>query len=278
MSGKRKRYHEASIYLSLDELVEDAHRTILRYMSKRPHHANWQVYLPPNVALRALQCGGPLAAILRKELGSAGLGNSQYMWSSCDDVLYVESGLERGRSHFEALMSEVGDCLQKLSIHSWIHVRNVDQFRKNCANLKSLCLQYCKGDTVSVVLASCSGKLRTLDIRGTILTKSDVHAIANHCSGLERLKVDNSVCSEDLSDVWACVSPSLQDLAFDFTSFKLEEVRFASSENGSQSFENLTCYEPRNYRSELLLQFCERIGPSLKELRPKRPTLGFLTQ
>ncbi len=264
MTGKRKRCHEPSIYHYLDELVEDAHRAILRYMSNRPYHANWQVYLPSYVVLRVLQCGGPLATILRQELGATGLGNSQFIWPENDDVLYVKTHSEQGRRCFEELMVELGDSLQKLSIRSWFRLQNVDQFRKNCANLRSLCLQCCKGGILSPILAACSGKLRTLDIRQIILKKSDVDAIANHCSGLQILKAEYVNCNEDLSDVWACISPSLQDLTFHFSLFNSEEVLLA---NSSLRFEKLSGYEPRNSRRELLLQFCEKLGPNLKELR-----------
>ncbi len=101
----------------LEWLLEDIHLAVLRKLSARPRLSNWHAYLNPPDVLALLRHGGPMAACLRKEIAVVGLGSHTHsLLAVGNSDLFVNTNVRSGQELFVALVAEMRNSLQKLSL------------------------------------------------------------------------------------------------------------------------------------------------------------------
>ncbi len=203
-----------------DRLSEDCLRNVLRHLSTRPRHRYWTAYIAATDSLIVLRSGGTLEHQLRQEICAAGLQSASRSRTGVvsDRAFAVHTDDDTGERLFEDISAETGPGFQRLSVFFTQSLRSAARFRANCANLRSLRLHHVSGDVkLAPILEWCSGKLRSLDIEGKVLTRGDVAAVARHCLGMEKFRLayeKTETTGTEMKRLWETLGGTLNHFIF----------------------------------------------------------------
>ncbi len=259
----------------LDSLGEGELQNVLRHLSARPRHVNWQHEISPRDVLSILLCGGPLAATARREILSLSMFSKSdelhaLLLSKSDELreLRVDIFNHSGRVLFQHLLSELGPGLKGLFMRNYAWIS--PEVLRHCTLLRCLHIDSATMDMDrSELIAACKGNLRELAVAGRVLRRAMLCAIAENCTGLHKLRMEyKRTTAPSLLPVWQTVGPTLEELALD--------MRIVQSESGTNLVDEIAAhcssvtafgFKSRVSEFDLVVGLCEKLGPRLQLLR-----------
>ena len=159
----------------LDTVPDEVVRLVLRYLSDRPKHRNWQAYISAELVDTALDVGGALARAGSKEFHSIGGEDGIRIWRVRDVR-----------------------CLSRLVYRLPVH-RLVFELR------------LLGNDPLDGLLRGYGAELRELVLRakGAVVTKTDILDISTHCRRLSSFAVHDGLVDSPLTPMWRTLGSTL---------------------------------------------------------------------
>lgn len=221
---------EAGQRVTLMHLPNEVIDVIFRYLSSRPHSEEplWETFSDTQNAMRLALCNSRLLSLFRARMVCIRTKPERFREDLLDtkavrgvvvearnaqDVRHLSNALRLGGGALRELV-----ITKKLANEGWVEavVTCVTGLRK--LSLRDVSAQY----PLERVLQACSRSLRELEMvgaTGMALSKSQLEAMATHCSSITRLALRLSMFEHDWTQVWMGIGPGLERLSLGATRF-----------------------------------------------------------
>ncbi len=156
-----------------DTIPDDSLGIVLRYLSRRPHHRNWDACISAHVVNTALDVGGAFARAATLEFHSIG----------------GKDGIPLGNFYDASILRSL---VYRLPLHR-------------------LVLKLSRREVLPDLLHGCGAELREIVLyaRATVVTEPCIQAISTHCMKLSSLAIHGYRVEGTLTPIWRSLGATL---------------------------------------------------------------------
>ncbi len=182
-----------------DLLSRDAISNVVRFVSLRPLHRNWMLYVTAEDALTLFMYPSPLSTVACATLtsfcsvpGSDSIGAEKQL---------VKMLSHEGHAFLEAHLDDMtGDS------HVWLPV-----FEKEWVNIRTISPRGEK--PLEKILRARGERLDNISIFEHRISSSEIRSLSVHCKALRKLSINvTRECYEQFSDIWAYAGKHVEEL------------------------------------------------------------------